>query len=167
MIMAASADGRIAKDANHYAGWTSREDKQSFIAETKKHKAIIMGSTTFNTIGKALPGRLNLILTSSPEKYANKKQEGVLEFFKGSAQAAVDYLKSKNYTSATLGGGAKTNAEFIKANLVDEILLTIEPKLFGKGINIIEDADLDVNLELLEITKLSNNVIQLKYKVIK
>src|SRR3989338_1485183 len=84
LIMAMTADGIIARDSQHTADWTSAADKKAFIAETKKHGVIIMGETTFATIGRPLPGRLNFILSLQPEKFQDKTQPGTLEFFKGS-----------------------------------------------------------------------------------
>ena len=48
---------------------------------------------------------------------------------------------------------------------MDEILITIEPKLFGVGINFTEGEDLDLNLELIESKEIGDNAVQLKYKV--
>ena len=56
-------------------------------------------------------------------------------------------MKKRGFKSAILGGGAKTNAHFLKAGLVDELLLTIEPKIFGNGISLCEGLNLDKNLK--------------------
>ncbi|MFA6410401.1 MAG: dihydrofolate reductase family protein, partial [Candidatus Buchananbacteria bacterium] len=150
LMMAMTADGIIAKNSSQNADWTSKADKKAFIAETKKHGAIIMGQTTYEAIGKALPGRLNLILTLTPQNYQAKVQPGLLEFIKGTPKEIVKYLEQKGFASAILGGGAKTNGMFLNAGLVDEILITVEPKIFGSGLNFTEGFDLDLNLELLE-----------------
>lgn len=62
----------VACDQNFLIGkgdklpWKSKEDMQWFIQKTR-HKAILMGATTANGIGKVLPNRLNIVLTSDPE----------------------------------------------------------------------------------------------------
>lgn len=167
IIMAQTLDGKIGKDSSHIADWTPTEDKKSFATETKKLGVIIMGSTTFDTIKRPLPGRLNLILTSRPEAYKEYEQPGLLEFFKGTPAEVVELLESRGHQTAALGGGAKTNAAFLKAGLVDEILLTIVPIIFGQGISISEGQEIDAKLELIEETKLTDNLIQLRYKVLK
>lgn len=163
--MAMSADGIVARDASHKADWTSNADKKAFIAETKKHGVIIMGQNTFRTIGRPLPGRLNLVLTMEPEKFKDKEIPGTLDFFKGSPAEVVAYLESKDYHSAVLGGGPYTNASFLKAGLVDELLITVEPKLFGNGMTFAKGQDLDLNLELIDSVPLGDNALQLRYKV--
>jgi len=49
--------------------------------------------------------------------------------------------------------------------LIDEIILTIEPKIFGSGLGLFSK-DLDVNLELIEVKKINDNSIMVKYKTI-
>ena len=164
-MMATTLDGIIAKDKNQNADWTSKADKKAFVEETKKYGAIIMGMTTFQAIGRPLPGRLNLVLTPEPEKMKDKQIAGNLEFVSGTPEQVVKLLESRGFQSAILGGGAFTNAKFLKAGQVDEILITIEPKLFGRGINFIEGEDFNLDLELIENKQLDSNVIQLRYKV--
>lgn len=167
IVMVQTIDGKIGKDAKHEVDWTSSADKKSFSEETKKLGVLIMGSSTFNTIGRPLPGRLNLILTSKPEKYQAKAEDGVLEFVSGSPADIVAMLEKRGFKTAALGGGAKTNAAWLKAGMVDEILLTIEPLIFGKGINFTQGEELDLKLELIETNRLNEDSIQLRYKVLK
>lgn len=166
-MMAQTVDGKIAKEKNQLANWTSSEDKTEFIRQTKKHGVIIMGETTFQTIGKALPGRLNLILTKNPSYYSKIKKDGLLEFLSASPKEVCKYLSKKGYKSAILGGGAYTNAQFLEADLVDEIILTTEGILFGAGFGFCEGLKKDVKLELKELRKLSQKTFIARYKVIK
>ncbi|MFA6321935.1 MAG: dihydrofolate reductase family protein [Candidatus Buchananbacteria bacterium] len=168
LMMAMTVDGIIAKNSQQNADWTSKADKKAFIAETKKHGAIIMGDTTFEAMGgKPLPGRLNLILSLNPEKYSQKSQPGLLEFAKGTPQEIISQLENKGFETAILGGGARTNAMFLKAGVVDEVLITVEPKIFGTGLNFTEGEDLNLNLELLESQELGDNAVQLRYRIVK
>lgn len=167
LMMAMTLDGIIAKDKYQNANWTSRADKKAFIAETKKHGAIIFGETTFAAIGRPLPGRLNLVLTTHPEKYQDQQIPGNLEFAGGTPQKIKTLLEEKGFKSAVLGGGAATNAAFLEAGAVDEILITIEPKIFGRGLNFCEGEDLDLKLKLLEVKKLGDDAVQLRYGLIK
>lgn len=158
-------DGIIAKDKYQNADWTSKADKKAFIAETKKHGAIIFGETTFQAIGRPLPGRLNLVLTMHPEKFQDQTKTGSLEFASGAPEKIKKFLVDKGFKSAVLGGGAATNAAFLAAGVVDEILITVEPKVFGRGLNFTEGEDLDLNLELVEVKELGDDAVQIRYKV--
>lgn len=167
LMMVMTADGIIAKDKNQNVDWSSEADKEFFTTETKKHGVVIFGDTTYLAIGRPLPGRLNLVLSMDPAKYKDKEVKGLLEFFKGSPSEVLAHLEERGYKSVVLGGGAGTNAAFLKAALVDEVLLTIEPMIFGRGLNFTEGEDLDIKMELLELKKIDTNTIQLRYKVIK
>src|SRR6185436_20244233 len=61
-----TADGLIARHDHHAALWSSKEDKQFFSKRTKEAGVIVMGAKTFATMGKPLPGRLNIVYTPDP-----------------------------------------------------------------------------------------------------
>ena len=167
LIMTQSLDGKIGKTSEHIANWSSSADKKAFAAESKKLGVIIMGSSTFETIKRPLPDRLNIILTSRPQDYKEYEQLGVLEFFNGTPAEVVKMLEGRGHHTAALGGGAKTNTAFLQAGLVDEILLSITPVIFGNGIGLFDSKDFNIRTELLEQKILDDNTIQLRYKILK
>lgn len=59
------------------------------------------------------------------------------------------------------------NGSFLKAGLIDEIILDIHPLIMAKGIHLFEDDFLYVQLELLSFDKINDDVLQVKYRVIK
>lgn len=161
LVMAITADGKIAQNRVHFPAWTSKEDKEFFKEFSKKHKVILMGENTFKTFKKPLLGRLNVVFTD--KQLGN--YENVL-YVSGKVEEVVKDLEEKGYQSAVLGGGAYLNSQFLKAGLIDEIFLTIEPLVFGKGISLFDERFL-LQLELMELKKLNNNSVLLGYKVIK
>jgi dihydrofolate reductase len=52
LIMAMTADGKIARHNRHFPNWTGRADKRMFKQLTTQAGVVIMGSGTFATIGK-------------------------------------------------------------------------------------------------------------------
>lgn len=165
MIVAISADGKVAKNTTQKStDWTSNADKKLFIKTTKNSGVVIMGRTTYQTIGIPLKNRLNIILTSTPNNYSNI--ENLLEFHNKTPIQIKTYLENKGFDTAVLCGGTKTYTDFIKANCVDEIYLTIEPKLFGNGIPLFNKIDLNINLNLQSIQKIGDNSIFIKWKVL-
>lgn len=166
LMMVITADGIVARSASHNADWSSVEDKKRFVRETKRIGTLIMGSTTYRAIGRHLPKRLNVILTSDPSKYADKTIEGELEFMSGSPEEILKRLEDRGIQEAVVAGGPSTNQQFLKAGLVDEVQLTIEPKLFGGGMTFAMGGELDVDLELQAVEKLNTNTLWVKYRVI-
>jgi len=160
-MMAVTADGKIAKSSDHFPDWTSKEDKKLFAEISKKYGVVIMGDKTFFTFPKPLPGRLNVVFTllKKPPKMKNVMWVG------GNPKTVLKKLEKMGYKSAILGGGAYLNTQFLKKKLIDEIWLTIEPKIFGEGLGVF-GGDFEVDLKLTGVKKLNNNSILIKYKVL-
>lgn len=163
--MATTLDGKIAKHTTHAADWTSKADKKIFVHETKKSGAIIMGQTTYDTIGRPLPGRLNVVM--NPEPDTSKNIPGELEFTNTQPKELLAELDKRGFESVIIGGGATINGLFLKLGLIDEVWLTIEPKIFGEGLPLFSGADVNLDLEFIESKQLDENVMHVRYKVIK
>jgi dihydrofolate reductase len=161
LMMAVTADGMIARDHAHFPDWTCQADKQTFKKMTQKAGVVIFGSRTYDTIGSPLPGRLNVVLTRHPERYQPAKN---LMFCSDSPEKLLDELAMQGYEEAILAGGAVINTLFIKPALVDEILLTISPKLFGQGIPLFSES-IDLDLRLISTQQLEADTMILRYSV--
>src|SRR3989339_398408 len=74
-------------------------------------------------------------------------------------------LEEMGYAKALLGGGAFLNTTFLEKKLIDEIIVTVEPKIFGSGISLF-GGDFNIDLKLLEVNKINKNTVILKYKVV-
>jgi dihydrofolate reductase len=75
-------------------------------------------------------------------------------------------MSDLNYKKILLVGGATINGLFLKDKLVDEFYLTIEPRLFGTGKNIIEKQILNTKMTLMNVKKINNaGTLLLKYKI--
>lgn len=161
MIMAMTADGKIAKDSQQFANWTSREDKRLFVELSKAHGVVIMGENTFNTFPAPLKDRLNVVFSQQENPPV---QEGV-KWVKGEPQQVLLDLEKSGYRSALLGGGSTINSLFLKHHLISEMVLTIEPKIFGAGLSLFSE-DFNADLKLLEMRNLNENTIMLRYQII-
>ncbi|MFA6081553.1 MAG: dihydrofolate reductase family protein [Patescibacteria group bacterium] len=89
-----------------------------------------------------------------------------MEFSNETPEKLIERLSTLGYKKALLVGGSIINGLFLKNNLVDELYLTIEPKIFGKGKNIVEEQSLDKSLQLINVKKLNKTgTLLLKYKI--
>jgi dihydrofolate reductase len=84
-------------------------------------KPIIMGRTTFELIGRPLPGRLNIVLTPNPEYSAPGCQ--VARSLDKALALAADHLAASGGDEAVIIGGAKVYAEAI--GRCDRLYLTV------------------------------------------
>lgn len=165
MMCAVTLDGKIAKSPGEFIDWTGGEDKKLFADETKKAGVVIMGHNTYKTIGHPLKDRLNVVLTST---VGDKVSEpGVLEFTAAHPKRILEELEERNFKTAFVIGGAVINSLFLKENLVDEVWLSIVPKVFGEGINLTEELGIDVNLKLLSCEQLVDGLIFVKYQILR
>jgi dihydrofolate reductase len=162
MMMAVTADGMIARNHAHFPDWTCRADKIMFKMLTQKAGAVIFGSRTYDIIGKPLAGRLNIILTRHPERYQPADN---LMFSSASPELLLKDLAQKGFDEVILAGGSIINSLFVKSRLIDELVLTIAPRIFGQGVSLFS-ASCDLNLELLEVQNLETNYLVLRYRVL-
>jgi dihydrofolate reductase len=159
IIAAVTADGFIGQDSEHTADWTGSEDKKVFVRLTKEAGTMIMGSRTFDTIGRALPGRRTIIYTSRPEAYANV--EGV-ETTNESPAELIARLEDEGIQSVAICGGTSVYDMFMRSDLVTELYLTITPIMFGTGVRLFANP-LSSQLQLLENTTLGDGAVLLHY----
>jgi dihydrofolate reductase len=158
MIAAISADGFIARRKDELANWTSPEDKRLFVDLTKRAGVMVLGSTTFKTIGHPLPGRRTIVYSRS-----GFTAEGV-EVTSELPADLVTRLESEGCQELAVCGGASIYALFLGAGVVNELYLTVEPVLFGSGVPLIGLAT-NTRLKLLEERKLNQDTIIIHYEV--
>ena len=159
--MAVTTDGKIAKDKTQFADWTSREDKKLFVEISKRCGAIMMGENTFKTFPAPLKERLNIVFTENPEQAAIPS----VKFVSGEPEKVLADLETLGYQEVLLGGGAYLNSLFLEKGLINEIILTIEPKIFGNGLSLF-NRELDADLKLLEYKALNENTLMVHYQVL-
>jgi dihydrofolate reductase len=118
MIAAMDRCGLIGNDNG--LPWHLPKDLQRFRAFTWG-KPIIMGRRTFETIGKPLPGRFNIVLTQNPEFSAPGCR--VARTFQEALAVAADSLAGTGGDEVMLIGGGKVYAEAIPS--WDRFYLTV------------------------------------------
>jgi len=163
LLMAITLDGKIAKDSDHFADWTEKADKKFFVELTKKAGVLVMGSKTYDTIGRPLPGRKNIVLTRDKNRVSDNPD---LIFTGDSPQQILVTLEKEGFTEVILAGGQKINTLFVQENLIDEIIVSVSPVIFGQGLSLF-DENIALKLQLEKQEKLGENSVTLYYKVIK
>ena len=163
LLMAITLDGKIGKTPDHFPDWTGLEDKKLFVSVTRRAGAVIMGSKTYDTIGMPLPGRKNVVLTRDRRRVSHWEN---LRFTDASPQAVLDTLEKEGYREAILAGGALVNSLFAEAGLIDDIIVTISPTIFGYGLSLFTQ-EISMDLELADVRRLGRDLVCLTYHVVK
>ena len=161
IIAAQSLDGFISPlEHTNSMSWTSGADKEFFKKRTKEAGVVVMGRTTFETIGKALPDRRTIVYSSKPIEI-----EGV-ETTSLSPKELLEKLEQEGHTEVAICGGSSIYSLFLNSRLVSKVYITLEPIIFGKGIALFSDID-KTRLTLLSSTPLSESAVLLEYQITK
>jgi len=163
LMMALTADGMIGKDAAHFPDWSGKEDKKRFKQLTMGAGVVIMGSATYDTIGRPLPGRKNIVLTRKTDRFSTQDN---LVFTNQKPAEILESLTSEDFNHVILIGGAQINYLFAREGLIDEMILTYCPKIFGTGLAVFSE-EIFMDLNLLSMEQLDENVVCVHYEVLK
>lgn len=170
LVFVSTLDGKITKWGNpHVKLWSSQNDQEYFKKIWNDTRLIIMGSNTFHIEPiKPDPAHLLIIMTREPEKYKKYEVIGQLEFRSETPGQLAEHFDKEGHKCMLVVGGAHIATSFLKEQLVDELWLTIEPKIFGTGGNFVIEEKLDINLELISSESVNKQgTLFTKYSVIK
>ncbi|MEQ9638615.1 MAG: dihydrofolate reductase [Alphaproteobacteria bacterium] len=131
--VAASADGRISLDKRRRQRWICAEDWDFFQAELARADAVVCGRDTYLAAAARLRKRNTVVLTRRPKnmtrrgsvRFVNPRAADLAALFDGMRRVAVI-------------GGAGVYREMLDQGLLDEVYLTLEPLLFGRGRELLE-----------------------------
>lgn len=161
LIMAMTADGKIARHSRHFPDWTGREDKRMFKRLTTEAGVVIMGAGTYESIGKPLSGRLNVVMTRNPGRFQPREN---LWITSDAPQHILTALEKRGYSAAALTGGATINTLFVREKLIDDMVVTISPLLFGEGISLFSES-VDAALDMQSMREIEPGVVVVHYKL--
>lgn len=165
LYMAASVNGMIANE-NDNTSWISIEEWNSYSEAVRKAGNLIIGHRTYDILTKQPEFSefkdVNIAaVATSPLELVDTEKHIVV----ASPEAALEHFKDAQ--EVVVAGGGILNASFMENNLVDELIIDIEPIALGKGIKLFNGNDFAKDLKLIETKKISDNEIQLHYQVIK
>ena len=166
MFIATSLDGYIA-DKNGGLEWlhsTPNPDNidlgySEFISQID---ALVMGRTTFETVcgfDMDWPYQkpvfvLSNTLTEIPEKFKDNA-----DLVKGTLTEILAQINQKGYYRLYIDGGA-TIQNFLKEDLIDDIIITIIPVLLGGGSPLFSELPEELDFECAESKVYLNKIVQ-------
>lgn len=168
LIAAQSLDGYIARLERPGTDFCSEADAQFLRDALKDFDSLIMGRKTFDTLRERILNSdtkryLRKIVTRAPENYASVTQPDLVEFTNANPQDTLEELSKRGRKKTALLGGGEIYTQYLKANLVDELWITVEPLLFGEGTPLFAGKN-ERQLSLLSSNQLSEQTVLLKYK---
>ncbi len=171
LIAAQSLDGFITKHDTPGSYFASPADQAHLRNALAGFDCSVMGAETYRVartqIRERLTSpRLRTILTRSPQAFAADTLPGLLEFSSASPAQLLSALSARGLRRCALLGGAQIHSLLLNARLIDELWLTVEPVLFGRGTPLLAQAT-DTRLRLLTEEKLAADTLLLKYEVLR
>ncbi len=116
IIAAIAGNGVIGKSTGEMP-WHVKAEFQHF-KQTTLGSAVIMGRKTFETLGKPLKGRENIIVTRNKDLKVNFEETKLVH----SLEDAFDYCRTKNYEKVFIIGGGDIYKQSLL--LADEMILS-------------------------------------------
>ena len=162
--MAISANGLIAKKDDD-TSWISKQEWDQYSLAVRTAGNLIVGRRTYHILTqqpefselkevKVAVVSKDTLTTSSPNHHVVHSPRAALKRFEGANEVIV-------------AGGGILNASFLEQALVDEVCLDIEPIIIGEGIPLFKGTAFERELKLLGQKRISDNEIQLHYKIVR
>ena len=170
LIFVSTLDGKVTKWGNPMVRlWSSKSDQDYFSKTWNDSSLIVMGSNSFKADPLKPTAKHHLVvMTQRPDEYKKYEVPGQLEFTSESPSLLCSRLEGEGHNRMLLVGGPRVAASFFREKLVDELWLTIEPKIFGTGGNFVAEEKLYVELQLISCNKVNEmGTLITKYAVIK
>ena len=162
MVMAMTVDGIVARGDEPPPAWTSAEDKAHFHGMMMDADAIIFGRKSFE--GRLVP-RDFYVLTRNRELI--ESSEAPVFYTDASPRELAALLKKRGCKRPLLLGGPEINQLFWDARLVDELYLTVEPRLFGQGRHLASGKAMAQELTLESVKQLNSRGTLLLHYLVK
>lgn len=124
---------------------------------------IILGRKTYDKVlsmGFAYPaGDQHVYVVTRTERTSTEK----VTFFTDNLRDLVAELKSIPGKNIFCDGGAEIVTEFLKSDLIDEIIISVIPVLLGDGVRLFKDGRPEQKLALKSVKHFDSGLVQLHY----
>lgn len=166
LFIASSLDGYIArKDGS--IDWLYTDGDYGFAQFYDSVDTIVMGRKTYE---KALElvaeyphrDKKNYVFTQTASEERRGKDDNV-QFISDIIGFVKEIIQSPG-KDIWLVGGADIISIFLKAEMLNEIIISIHPLLLGEGIPLFKNLQRQLNLNLVQSIPYENGLMQLHYK---
>ncbi|WP_117885776.1 dihydrofolate reductase family protein [Aureibaculum luteum] len=169
VFIATSLDGYIA-DKNGGIDWlysipNPDNDDMGYIEFNNGIDALVMGRTTFETVcgfDVDWPYDKPVFVLSNTLKQIPESHKEKVFLVKGTLTEILDQIYEKGFNRLYIDGGT-TIRNFLKEDLIDEMVLTTIPILLGGGSSLFTELPNELKFELIETKTYLNQLTQNHY----
>jgi len=164
-FVACSLDGFIARSDGN-VDWLFMDQDYGMAAFFKSVDVAVMGRMTYDKMRElapqqaSFPGMENYVFSTS-----TKERDGEVKFISMDVREWVTEMRGRPGKDIWLMGGGNLVRQFLVSKVVDEIVLTIHPRLLGTGIPLFPPPYPEIELELLRCEQYSTGLVQVFYSV--
>jgi len=170
VFIATSLDGYIA-DKNGGIDWLHSipnpdNDNMGYVEFNKGIDALVMGRTTFETVlgfDVDWPYNKPVFVLSNKLKEMPESHKDKAFLVKGTLTEILDQIHQKGLNRLYIDGGT-TIRNFLKEDLIDQMVLTTIPILLGGGSSLFAELPNELKFELIGTKKYLNQITQNHYK---
>ena len=127
--------------------------------------AVVMGRNTFDVVCNFdcdWPYSKPVFVLSNSMKSIPEGYEGKAELIKGSLSAVIETIHQKGHKYLYIDGGV-TVQNFLKEDLIDELIITVIPTLLGGGIPLFGELPKPMTFEHVKTEVFLNAIVQNHY----
>lgn len=151
---AMSIDGKIADSDGRFHRWGSKEDHEFLQELIQQHDVLVLGRITFeHIIARGPLSKPTVVLTGSQLDAAVQSDHYSVDPAKTDPFKFLKRMKVKN---VLVLGGTKTYTYFLEHDLIDELYVTVEPIVFGRGSSLFNSDTFVPSAFRLEASKVLN-----------
>ena len=164
--VANSLDNFIAR-ADGGVDWLRMDEEVAAVSPAywQTVDALLMGRKTYEVALRFgtthYPGVKNYVFSRTMKESPDARVEIVAE----DAAEFVRRLKNEEGGGICLMGGGEVARSLFAADLIDEVVLNVQPVLLGAGVPLFHDAGRQIDLELLDSKAFKGGNVLLTYRV--
>ncbi len=180
-VVVSSIDGYITKHGGADTEWASSEDQKHFFGFLRSCDVSVMGGETYRASRSAILAevlarrdnpapqdvrpRRRVVWTRHPDAYAGDGVPGLVEFTDEPLDAIVSALRRDGHERCAVLGGGEVYGALLAADLIDEIVLTVEPVAFGTGVRHTGTGHvINGRFSLADVERLNADTVLLTYR---
>jgi len=174
--LANSLDNFIARKdgGSDWLHWTNEvaEISAKFM---KTVDVLVMGRKTYEVMlasgETSYPGATNYVFTRSAKKATalrkrvGKKAASNVQIVSDDAATFVGQLKNTTGKGIVVFGGGELAKSLFEADLIDEVVLNVQPVILGSGVLLFHQMKRQIDLELFDVKRLKDGCVVLSYRI--
>lgn len=170
VFIAASIDGYIADKEGGISYLemipNPEQNDMGYTRLMDRVDALVMGRNTYEKVLSfeiGWPYTKPVYLLSNSLKEIPKDYDGKIELVNGPLKEVIKSIHAKGHHSLYIDGG-NTIQNFLKEDLIDEMILTTIPTLLGGGVPLFSDHSIALEFELVDSEVFLDEIVQRTYK---